>query len=270
MKKHQFYYSGNVPFDEITLDSICGFERIDEGMYPVCNWLPRREDIQRIIEFAKSISNNSKPHILDIGSGNAFLSYLLAETNDVIVTALDPDLETVENSPYNHKNLNKIIGDSTTAKEIFSDINVDIVFNSWMPERMNLTPDIRSIHASGIVYILDQLKTTGQQYKPFFKSPKDTVSYQPGDEYEKIASWNGPENKEKMVVVSGIESLIKLCSNNYYTPKRNQIQFQLKKEIETPNVDEIEEKAKGYKQYAWEERADELFGEIQKIKTYQN
>ena len=203
------------PVDKVNLFDIHG----NNKQAKVSFFLPKKEEIETIIEIAKQISKREKPVILDIGCGNGFLAYLLAKTNKVEVIGIDPNSDLIEESIqkgiYKSKNLKLEVGDSKSAIK-YKD-KVDIVINSWMPSGVDFTKDIKKINPKAIVYIRykDKEKMTGKQFGLF-------QSYNPGLHYHLFLRWRGLE--------------------------KNIIEIQLRKDIKLKELPKIKSKSK----YNWE------------------
>jgi SAM-dependent methyltransferase len=264
MPEHYRYSMHPRPFHEITLENICGLK-------PVSYWVPRREEIQRIVEIAKAVSTGM-PKILDVGCGTGFVAYLLALTNEVKVAGFDPDSSLLKDSPYRHPNLRLAVGDSLDALHLLSG-KVDVVINSWMPTELNLTPDIRNIKAQAIVYVKDAGGGTGipaSDYSPYIiegdcdrqarkKNPvpkSDFVSYEPGENYRSAFMWRGPTVREIRLHVLGMDDE-GIKEHDY-----NIVEVQLQKNMAIPKLPAIAAPEK----YRWEASLEKLKGEADRIR----
>lgn len=156
------------------------------GKPRVSFYFPSKEEIRKIILFAKMISKKSRPLILDIGCGNGYVAYLLARTRKVDVIAIDPNSDLIEESKkiYKLKNLKFEAMDSRQASEKYAYdkagtlSEIDMVVNSWMPVNCNFTPDIHKINPKAILYVRykDNDTVTGKQ-SGFFQSYKSGKNY---------------------------------------------------------------------------------------------
>lgn len=208
----QIYPQKRVPLDRLDLASFCGGWRSDmdweylqwvHGDRPTpIQWLPRKEELLRVKEFAQKINNNTRiPSILEIGCGTGLLSYLLADLNDLFVVGMDPDEKTmldqgkynivqdhkfveIPSYPYTHPNLKFITGTSKNMLESFQGTSPDLVISSWMPEDVNILPDIKALEPKGIVLIYQDLKPYSDRFS------------KPGSSYKKAYRWQGPDHED--------------------------------------------------------------------------
>ena len=71
----------------------------------------------------------------------------------------------------------------------------DLVINSWMPVRMDLSKDVREANGAAILYVVEQYGATGCRSDALFpESPKqlgEEESYNPGVGYESRYGWVG-------------------------------------------------------------------------------
>jgi len=195
-----------LPVDAVSLRNICGNK---ERTTAVCCWAPKRAEIEIFVKLAEAVSEGL-PKIVDVGCGNGFLSYLMAETGRANVIGIDPNEHLIKNNIYSHPNLEFRLGDV----ESLSEKNIDVVINSYMPNGVNLTPAIRELNAKCIIYIKnDELEgATGhdETYYEFIYEPgyyegdlnaeehrkpnpvsrADTISYEPGDNYVHGFKWS--------------------------------------------------------------------------------
>lgn len=94
--------------------------------------------------------------------------------------------------------------------------STDLVINSWMPGKMDITPDIRMIGGAGILYMSSVDGTTGIQDRRFFEdkdmiyrypqtesypdpTPGQEYSYGPGGSYNFNSGWVGPACSDKPI-----------------------------------------------------------------------
>ena len=266
MSEPRKYKMNRTPLRDITWENICG----NLDVAAVSFWAPRREEIQRFVEIAKSVHvGKGRPRILDVGCGTGFLAYLLAETGEVNVIGLDPEESLINNNPYLHPNLQLEVGDSMDAVKRYKTQDLDIVINSWMPGGLNLTPDIRDIGAKAIIYIRE-IQATGipeYKYKEFFYeegfdkwhndaeqhrianpiSPEDGISYHPGRDYQRVFGWSGPACSE-------VQNLVrKMKDQSFYLgtdSDLNIIDIQFKRNIPIPEIPRIN--IPDSNKYVWE------------------
>lgn len=182
-------------FEGLTLHRLCPENS------PVTYWAPRRAEIERVTELACTLhgSNPGRPTILEIGAGSGLISYLLACTGKVDVIAVEPDQRHVSLTPYRHHNLRFEAIDAPHAAQRYSGSNISVVLNSYMPPDVNLTPTIRSIGASAIVYSLLRFGGTGvPEYAAKSLALQhgidldEQISYRPGLAYKNLCEWYGP------------------------------------------------------------------------------
>jgi hypothetical protein len=183
------------PVENLTL------ARLSNLHQPVMYWAPRRCEVERIVQLACALHGDApgNPTILEVGAGSGLLSYLLAETKKVDVIALEPNSTLVERTPYRSPNLTYVTADAADAVALYRESKITVVINSHMPPNVNLTPAIRSIGASAIVYALLRYGGTGvpENEAKFLQlryptGVDDHVSYRPGVNYRRICEWFGP------------------------------------------------------------------------------
>jgi len=256
---------------DLTLDIICGAE----GATIVSYWIPRKAEIQRFVEIAKVVhTEGGKPTVLDVGCGKGFLAYLLAETGEVNVVGVDPEKSLIETSPYSHPNLQLAVGDSKSAVERYNCQDLDIVINSWMPNQLNLTPDIRAIGAKVIVYIKELGGATGiseydfesnernnaeKQKPPNLINQENRISYHPGRNYQRVFEWFGPTAEEirKILTNTGLQG--------FEDKDYNRIDIQFRKDVPIPELPDII--IQDSKKYPWEPKLEKIKGLLEPVRS---
>lgn len=225
-----------IPIDRLTLQNISGsWASAFDFDYPggafgdrstPLHWLPRREELLRIKTLAEKVHEGiGLPSIIDIGCGTGLLSYLMAAEGGLSVVGMDPDealllddyeFETrdeegnyvgIQTKPYEHPNLKLIAGTNRTMLEAFQDTPPDLVVSSWMPEDMNLLPDICNLQAKAIVLIHPTYET---RFDDLLKS------------YKKAYRWSGPGNDQ-------VTNFSQVACSSYFIPN----------ELENGNVIEL-------------------------------
>ena len=273
MSEYIEYEKSKVPLSAITLENICGTEETTLVSF----WAPRREEVQRFVEIAKTVhKGKGKPKILDVGCGNGFLAYLLAATGEVEVIGLDPDESLIKENLYAHPSLRLEVGDSQDAVERYGGRNFDVVLNSWMPNGLNLTPDIRNIGAKVIIYIEEAGGATGcpdynyqeflydgagQQGRPNPISPEDAISYHPGGNYQKIFSWSGPACDEVQFLARRLKNEKAYISRN---KDLNFIEIQFRRDVIIPKIPKII--IPDSEKYAWEKDLERFKGPVNRMR----
>jgi len=274
MEPEHKYHMNGTPLKDVTLENICGSEETSAASY----WAPRREEIQRFVEIAKAVhTGEGKPRVLDVGCGTGFLAYLLAETGEVDVVGLDPDESSINGSPYSHTNLHLEVGDSKDAVERYSGQDFDLVISSWMPYKLNLTPDIRNIGAKAIAYIKEQGGSTGcpdYQYREFIDddedrpnpiTPEDGISYHPGENYQRAFEWSGPTCNEVYDIVRKLNGE---RSWGIRDIDHNLIDIQFRKDVPIPDdisMTPIDNSQK----YQWESGLEQVKGPTEPMRRYE-
>jgi len=237
LKKYSFNEMSIVSIDNATLSDLIGKGK----SAPVCFYFPKRDEIQKIVEVAKAVSNRRVPIILDIGCGNGFLDYLLAKTGEVKVIGIDPNAKLIKRSRevYDHPNLLLKIGDAKKALK-YKD-KVDVVLNSWMPINEDLTPLIKEVGGKAIVYVKfkDGNTVTGVQYG-------EKQSYDPGKEYVKAFEWSSVAGNEVLAIVEGKHS--RFVKAHPDKVNLNKIEIQIRKDVEIPKLSDVKVSEK----YSWE------------------
>ena len=282
MAEHRKYAMAVIPFNDITIENICG----SSSRVPVIYWAPRREEIQRFVEIAKAVhTGEGKPRIIEVGCGTGFLAYLLAATGEVDIIGLDPNESLVKNTPYLHPNLSLKVGDSEDAYAMGRRQNFDVVLNSWMPLGLNLTPDIRNIGAKAIIYAKESGSTgiLDYDYREFLYedgfdegdddveqhrqlnpvSPQNGISNHPGNRYRRAFEWFGP-------ACSNIQDIAPMMRHGNYgriNSSLNCIDIQLRNDIPIPEIPDviIEDSNK----YCWEADLDRFSGIVKPMERYE-
>lgn len=234
----QLYPIETPPFEKITLDTICGNDSQSTVMY----WAPFREEIQRFVEVAKAVhTGEGLPTILEVGCGSGLLSYLLARTGEVQVIGMDPDELVLQRTPYRHPNLTLEVGDSTDAVTRYGGQDIAMVLNSWMPIGLNLTPDLRAIHA----------RTIGLVHEPIFTGTPE--SYEPGGRYREVYRWRGQAKHD-------VRELVRHRDSHGRTPRPqlnlNESIIQIRDDIATPYLAPIA--VPETEKYAWQREMERL------------
>ncbi|MCB9358751.1 methyltransferase domain-containing protein [Candidatus Woesearchaeota archaeon] len=145
------------------------------------------------MEIFKTILDKVKPNfILDVGCGAGFLSYLLARDLDIEVIGIDPNEEMIEAGKkiYRHKNLHLTID---RVEE--TNLMADIIFNSWMPSGVNLTPYIKRLNPKVIIFVSHRSKEKCSGVQTGLKQ-----SYNPRPEYKKITHWYNKVTEDRCKV----------------------------------------------------------------------
>lgn len=235
----------SIPFDNISLENICG----SDNNHPVIYWLARKIDIKRLTKISEKISENKTTNILEIGCGTGFLSYLLAQTGKVKVIATDKDPKHIDDPEYKHPNLSYDIVD---AKDITrSDYkDIDIVLNSFMDYGTNLTPNIIELDPKAIFFV-----------RTYF-STGTSGSYITGNDYKQEFRWPVLSHQD----VSEIRNYYlndRLCLENF---KRNPgiIEIHLKRDINPFSIKDIE--VKNEEKYPWEIYVDDIVKNMEEMK----
>lgn len=183
-------------FSDITLRDFFPAKNQD----PITWWIPRRLDIERLVKWAEILHQGSGlPCILDAGAGNGFLSYLLAKTERLRVTGIEPNKGLIEKTRFKHKNMKLIAG---KIESFVPDERIDVVINSFMPYRLDFSPLIkRKLRPKAFVYIQDKkiakeknfiymdMKVDERKNRFIYKIDK-RLSFDPDDGYKKAFKWN--------------------------------------------------------------------------------
>lgn len=264
-----------VPLASIELADICNGYGADNS--PVTWWVPRREEIQRIIEAAKAVhTGEGLPRILEVGAGTGFLSLLLARTGQANVLATDPNKSLVEIASefYFHPNLYFEVGLASEIAERYANSGIDVVVNSWMPNGINLTPNIREINAKAIIYSMhcgeDGYSSTGvSQFDMYGKenlvpvpegrNREDYLSFEPGNIYKNAFFWKGPTRAEIIELI--LEERTPLSENN-----ANMVIVQLRKDI--PALDIPKLLIRPEEKYSWEALLERLKGSLEEVQRF--
>ena len=134
---------------------------------------------------------------------------------------------------------------------------IDMVLNSWMPEGLNFTREIRMLNPSSIIYARDAQGSTGLRY---FRSIDDIedlgkeISYGTGENYDDILHWKGMATSAiKRIKHNGdLDSFPSSATNILQVHIRKDIDFS-DKELQIPNPADD-------KKYPWEKSLELAFG----------
>ena len=199
-----------IPVNMLSLQNICGgwaseadFEWLGSllGARPCSiQWLPRKEELVRIKTIASVVhSGPGLPGIVEIGCGCGLLSYLMAAEEGLSVVGMDPDENLllddqmykadwgspeIQVEAYTHPNLRLIAGTSRTMLEAFKDTPTDLVVSSWMPEDIDLIPDISALKPKAIVLMYPD----NEIYQARFADSVQT--------YRRAYRWHGPSQED--------------------------------------------------------------------------
>ena len=183
-------------FDQISLKDFVP----PKNKEPITWFIPRKKDIERIVRLAEVLNSKKNiPYILDVGAGGGFLAYLLAQTERVKVTAVEPNKELIKRTKFKSKNLNMVAGriESYRPKQKF-----ELAINSFMPYKLDLSPLIKKIiRPKAIIYIQDKKMALERNYtyldliiddkrKIFDYKIDSSRSYNPDEGYKKIFAWD--------------------------------------------------------------------------------
>lgn len=171
-----------IPWEDLTLFRLTRCYRVP-WVNPVSYWPPTNADIKAIVSLAKHAK--SRPTILDIGCGNAFVSHLLTQEGGVKVIGIDPNEKQLLRTPYKHPNLHLISATAEDAVEFFQDGDIDVVFNSWMPHGIDLAESIYALNPKAIIFVRDRWGQTGTN-----------ATYQSREGYYSLVEWYGLTNAE--------------------------------------------------------------------------
>jgi len=120
-----------------------------------CFWMPTRTSINRIAAVAEKAHNgDGLPLVLDIGTGNGFLPFLLASTGRVRVAGIDPNPVLLTGSRFSQPNLELACADAAWAVKKYQGY-ASLVIQSWPPLGIDLFRFARDVAAGAIMTIFD-------------------------------------------------------------------------------------------------------------------
>lgn len=220
---------------------------------PLTWWIPRKRDIEKIVRLAQFLhQGKGLPKILDVGCGQGFLAYLLAGTEKVNVTGIDPNEKLIEGTRFKHKNLTLL---KETADSFLSRYqgSFDLVISSFMPYQLDYSAKIKKIlRPKAVVYIEDKsvekyrgwlnLEISEKQGKFEYSFDEDTDGRSSLNNYQHFKKWSVP-------------SITDLKKERLY-PLSSQIEIQLRKDIH------LLPELKGFSEerYYWEKELEFLKG----------
>ncbi len=116
----------------------------------VAHYYPLKFEMTKIADYISKISNNAV--VCDVHARNGFIGSLLAQEGVAVTGLQDPDdkLNQIE-SFYDADNYTMKQG---TLKD--TDIEMDVIFSSWMPAGTNITEDIVAKNPKLVVYIFTE------------------------------------------------------------------------------------------------------------------
>lgn len=216
---------------------------------PLTGWIPRREDIEKIILFAECLhQGNSLPTVLDFGCGQGFLPYLLAQTNRLKVVGIDPNKDLIKKTRFKHKNLTLLTGDINLPNKRWRN-RFDLVLSSMMPDELDFTPCLkRMLNPKAVVYIKDYKRRkdyhlnleVNEKSNKFIYSIDQNIGYNPQDNYKSISQW-------KVIAIDDFSKDKGLNKN-----LSGQIEIQMRKDIKR----NLLLKAKYKEKYKWEKELE--------------
>ena len=227
-------------------------------------WMPRFSDLERIFKLAQRMKGvrKERPVVVEIGSGNGLLSYLLAKFFDVDIVAIDPDKKLVQKaqaiygSPMETKKMSGKVryveGRADNAGEIIKQLGIDqpeLVLNSWMPYGEDFTDDIKNIHAKAIVYIGE----------PGLTGTDDAYNLNESDNYQEL-------NKQHSAGPDGTGLAYLASSRSSEGMTRTTLWAQIRKDVVLKQGEDVlnnswEEESRRTDKFPWEE-------ELRKVLTY--
>lgn len=168
-------------FEEIKLKH---FIVSEEGSL-VCFWMPTAASVGKIAAIAEKVNaDHGLPLVVDIGTGNGFLPFLLARTGRVLAAGVDPNQDLISRSRFSHPNLDLVCADAAWAVEKYRGY-ASLVVQSWPPLGHDLTRHIKGIDTKAIVNIFDHNCYSGRMNK-----------YRTVKGYHKTLFWEGPSAGE--------------------------------------------------------------------------
>ncbi len=115
--------------------------------HTIAPYYPLRYEIRKIAAYARQVADN--PIVLDYPCGNGFIGSLLARENVSVMGKPWVDSKPNQIDPFFDVDCYQRVDDLDNKKP-------DVVFCSWMPSGVNLTPEIISLSPKMIVYIYSE------------------------------------------------------------------------------------------------------------------
>ena len=120
----------------------------------IAHYYPLKYEMAKIADYISKVSKDSV--VCDVHARNGFIGSLLAQElahEGISVTGLqDPDEKPNQIESFYDADNYKM--QKSTLKD--TDLNVDVVFSSWMPAGMNITGDIIAKNPKLVVYIFTE------------------------------------------------------------------------------------------------------------------
>lgn len=189
-------------FDEVNIGDFLS----SMGRKALTWWVPRREDIEKIVLLAEYLNKGETlPSILDFGTGQGFIAYLLAQTGRVKVVGIDPNEELIKKTKFKHKNLKLLVADDKWLTREWRG-KFELVISSFMISDIDFTPKIKRVLApKGVVYIGGKPKEREPKWKYYYLQleiderldnynwvANEDISFDPNDNYYNLTKWDIP------------------------------------------------------------------------------
>ncbi len=230
-------------FSDISLDDF------KDKTKPLTWWIPRGRDIEKIVKLAQFLhQGKGLPKILDVGSGQGFLAYLLVRTGKVKVIGIDPNEALIKGTRFKHKNLTLL---KETADSFLSrhQEGFDLVISSFMPYQLDYTTKIKSrLRPKAVVYIEDRsVKKDGYWLNLEISEKEDKFEYS----FNKDAGGQFFLSNYQPFQKWPVPSISDLKKKKLY-PLSSQIEIQLRKDI--PKLSKL--KVFPEEKYGWEKELE--------------
>lgn len=146
----------------------------------IAPYYPLREELRTLVYLARQVSAN--PVILDAHAGNGFIGSLLAREGVDVVGLRDTAAKP--NQIRNFYDTRFYTLRELGLEQV--DFPIDVVFSSWMPPGVNLTPRLLALRPKLLVFVYtDQTDNDGQ---PLTGTPEAFNSV--SEPYQLIAEWD--------------------------------------------------------------------------------
>lgn len=116
----------------------------------IAHYYPLKFEMEKIADYIKQVSD--KALVCDVHARNGFIGSLLAQENIKVIGLQDEEEKPNQiESFYDQTNYEIKPG---TLKD--TDLNIDVVFSSWMPTGKNITNDIVAKNPKLVIYIFTE------------------------------------------------------------------------------------------------------------------
>jgi len=201
----------------------------------------------------------------------------LAEDSEGFMAALE-----VEDDNYRVKSLADIFADRLRLRvnELTDEIEqivgelpaqCDLVINSWMPVRMDLTKEVREANGAAIIYIYERYGATGCRSDAAYPEYPSRLGYQesynPGEFYNSRLGWISHSTPQAQAMFDSQPYSFWQYQSSWTPPFANSFAIQIHKDYSIPrfNCDPRDAGIQVEGNYPWEEELQERGGDLSPV-----